>query len=468
MARLVVSTQSMHVLASDRNVFSVLGYHPHEINCRSILAVTGKGSDLRMLQNAIQDMQGQKMQLVLYDASGGERRLIACCSPFHQAGVFVGCLLNLHSSEAIPLLNAFEDCAQARALVSADSPHVIHMANDAFFGRFGCTRSEVLGRPLNLAYGYLGADAAFLNCSLAAQLRADSDAAWTALLHVALDGRVARRPVAASSGGLDEDGITCVPVVEAPNGRIRNLLITFGPILSRTDEENDPDNGQALNILSHTTGKTACPPSKQASAGYAVRSRARNSEAVVFPRRRPYPDASLATQAEGQRAPAVPVIVTRELVATLADLPLRKAAATAGISPTAFKRACRKLGVRRWTYKRCRPAEPVKAGAGDDGGASVDGSCKADSDWSAELDGERRPDSDSAALSFEPDLGDSCGASRRDDPWTALLTGDPATAFALVGMAAAAAADAFLGLPAVEYATDDALARDVLGMSWPM
>ena len=48
------------------------------------------------------------------------------------------------------------------------------------------------------------------------------------------------------------------------------------------------------------------------------------------------------------------------------------------------------------------------------------------------------------------------------------MAGDPATAFALVGMAAAAAADAFLGLPAVEYATDDALARDVLGMSWPM
>ena len=40
-------------------------------------------------------------------------------------------------------------------------------------------------------------------------------------------------------------------------------------------------------------------------------------------------------------------MITREIFATLADLPLNKAAA-AGVSPAPFKKACRKLGVRRF------------------------------------------------------------------------------------------------------------------------
>ena len=41
-------------------------------------------------------------------------------------------------------------------------------------------------------------------------------------------------------------------------------------------------------------------------------------------------------------------MITREIFATLADLPLNKAAAAAGVSPAPFKKACRKLGVRRF------------------------------------------------------------------------------------------------------------------------
>ncbi len=48
----------------------------------------------------------------------------------------------------------------------------------------------------------------------------------------------------------------------------------------------------------------------------------------------------------------IPVAVTLELVAKLQHLPAHLAAARIGISPAALKRACRKLGVPRWAYKK--------------------------------------------------------------------------------------------------------------------
>ena len=47
-----------------------------------------------------------------------------------------------------------------------------------------------------------------------------------------------------------------------------------------------------------------------------------------------------------------PVIITSALIQALGGLSLPDAARTVGISPTAFKRACRRLGVRRWEYRR--------------------------------------------------------------------------------------------------------------------
>ena len=48
-----------------------------------------------------------------------------------------------------------------------------------------------------------------------------------------------------------------------------------------------------------------------------------------------------------QTVDAAPVVVTRELIAALADLPVRQAAAAAGVSATVFKKACLK-GVYRF------------------------------------------------------------------------------------------------------------------------
>ena len=444
MSRLVISTQSLQVLASDRNVFTVLGYHPHEINCRSIWTVTGKGSDLRMLQGAIQDMQGHRMQLILYDSGGQERRLIACCSPFYDADVLIGCLLTLHPSEAIMLLDVFTANSEARALVSAEAPHGIHMANDAFLGRFGCSRSEVLGRPLNLLYGYSGAELAHLHLGLFAQLRTETEAAWSALLFAALDGRITQGRLATSScwqSDFNANVVTCAPVVESLNGRIRHLLITFGP-LSYLDDGIEPHPASCANPIPGRAPKKDINPLR-----VSVRSRARSMEAVIFPRSKPC--STTGTTSVGGRA--MPVVVTRDLVAALADLPLPKAAATAGICPTALKRACRKIGVRRWVYKRGRTADGWKA---------------ADSGSRAGHRGDNRPILDVPAHTTVPGPDDVRAAARRDHPnqLAALWAGNAIAVFTLAGMAAAS----YHGVPAAETVLDDALARHSLGMSWPL
>ena len=421
MARLVVSTRSLEVLASDRGIFTMLGYHPHEMNCQSILTFTGKRSDPRLLQSAIESMQGDKMQIILYDASGGERRLIISCSQYHNACVSDGCLINLYPSEAITLQDALTDSSRACTLISADAPHAIHMANDAFLDRFACSRSEVLGRPLHFFYGDSDLE------SLAPLWGSDSDAA-SALLCAAKEGRVARRSPGApddfAEGGGADDDVTCVPVVEAPNGPIRHLLITFGPLQALGSADDDC----RLSSASRTAHRRARLRAQQGGGPIAVKGLSlRGSGATVVPRRKPGPD--------GLVPPAVPVILTQELLAGLADLPLQKAASAAGISPTAFKKACRRLGISRWAYKRCRSADAPSAAVASAPGAEVfasgarmDGAgCRfAGTDGGDGLDPTRH----------EPVPGgppsDDWDSAWQDDPWAgladAILGGDSAAA----------------------------------------
>ncbi len=66
----------------------------------------------------------------------------------------------------------------------------------------------------------------------------------------------------------------------------------------------------------------------------------------------------------------IPVAVSLDTVAKLQHLPAHLAAARIGISLAALKRACRKLGVRRWAYKKTprggpSPAPPPSASATD-------------------------------------------------------------------------------------------------------
>ena len=62
---------------------------------------------------------------------------------------------------------------------------------------------------------------------------------------------------------------------------------------------------------------------------------------AIFPRRK-----------GGGGVPATPVIITLEILKSMEGQPLHLAAQKLGISATAFKNACRKLGIQRWSYKK--------------------------------------------------------------------------------------------------------------------
>ena len=64
-----------------------------------------------------------------------------------------------------------------------------------------------------------------------------------------------------------------------------------------------------------------------------------------------------------------PVVITCALLQALRDLPMPGAAKSLGVSVTSLKKACRRLGIRRWAYrcgpgrisrKSSRPTEPER------------------------------------------------------------------------------------------------------------
>ena len=456
MAGLLISIHSFEVLASDSGIFTMLGYHPCQINGQNVLILMGESSDARMFQRAILNMEGFKMQLVLYDSTSRKRLFIASCSPFHEACGFVGCLLTLQPSEAITLRDVCFDDKHACALVSANAPNCIHTTNDFFLHRFACARPN--GLPLHLFYS--GPDFSFRDFAHAA----NTDSAWSALLNEALGGRITRMspflPDAENSLANAEE-VTCVPVAEAHNGRISHLLVTFGPMPCSRGETKSLPNANAH--ASPAARRLTKVPTAADATGFFICPHLHSHGPAIFPRPKPLSDGTLGSVA--------PVVITRELVAGLADRPLQQAAAAAGVSATAFKKACRKLGVRRWVYSRRRRPEPqgtIPNACADVGGA-------ADMDCCTDFDEGRGPGSSPG----EPETGLSPG-----DVWSAEGAGlwhSPSAADAAAhdstawcvsmdtdsecyGRGLGSAWGPFLEGPVV----DDALVRDMLGASWPL
>ena len=79
--------------------------------------------------------------------------------------------------------------------------------------------------------------------------------------------------------------------------------------------------------------------------------------ATIFPRRKAGEKVRPGAALRGEG----PIVVTLELLTSLEQFPLNKAAERIGLSATALKNACRKLGVRQWNYRRnrCQGGEPV-------------------------------------------------------------------------------------------------------------
>ena len=121
----------------------------------------------------------------------------------------------MHPSEAITLQDALADSPQASVLVSADAPHAIHMANDAFLCCIERSRFEVLGRPLHQFHGESDKETSDISDGTDTNpikyVRSSVEAVWSELLRAALGGRIARCRQAAFLGPTSTSTVSGVP-----------------------------------------------------------------------------------------------------------------------------------------------------------------------------------------------------------------------------------------------------------------
>jgi hypothetical protein len=120
--------------------------------------------------------------------------------------------------------------------------------------------------------------------------------------------------------------ITCTPVLDPLGERIEAVLITFSILVA--DAPFSPSTAASLS---------ACPPPASQSQPMSY---AEPNCGAAAPRRIGAPT------------------LTLELLRSLGDLPLYRAAERLGISPSTLKVACRRLGLARWPRAGGAEAEP--------------------------------------------------------------------------------------------------------------
>ena len=278
----------------------ILGYPDYELIGKSILKLVGPRTDIELLQTLITNTAKQSCnsaaQFILYSSDARCHAMMISFSACTRNTGLDQCLMVIRPSEAVSINTTVEESFCATATVSADPPYIIEILNKRFLERFGCTHEIVNGRSLRFLQGR--------NCPV-----------WTSLLQTASQGQPARgaASICASWSQLPQqlqaEDVVCMPVVDAPNGLVRHIFIVFAPCMSPASSCDDVrDNGQK-RIDAHT----------------------------VVPRRKAFEE--------------MPVM-TREVLDQVSSLPLVQAAAAVGLSRTTFKKACRRLGLRRWKYLR--------------------------------------------------------------------------------------------------------------------
>ena len=113
-----------------------------------------------------------------------------------------------------------------------------------------------------------------------------------------------------------------------------------------------PANQNMINVLYSTESlKHRKGQSSPYSSNPTLLETNDNQEHKIIPRRTCISQQAAEGSTRAERT-AVPVLISLELIHSLRGLPLQTAARAVGVSGTAFKKACRRLGMRRWEYRR--------------------------------------------------------------------------------------------------------------------
>ena len=384
------------VLAADRN--EIFGFLQHELVGETVEKLAGPLSDTSLFRQAIARTSSHcytKIQMILYSKNGKEMQFNVSCEPLLYGGIFVGCLTVFKPFQAVSLqkvIETFQESQCAQCLISADAPHEIQACNEAFAKSFGCRRNDILGQPVTF---------------LASVIHGSDPHSWRILTMSAVEGTIIKRRISSpgaqddTSAGTFEEAFF-VPVVEdLLKTRIRHILILFQPplLLALPPVYQSPGAGLASShepvfsppirleferpaLPCSWTGSTwlvhdnpglamparpPCPTAPAFSAG-ADSSLEAGVRAEIFAaacgRRPPWSIAPKSTPEIRPRRRIVPsisgaegitpltVVFTPALLEDLRGQPLPAAARSIGVSATAFTRACRRLGLRRWPFRR--------------------------------------------------------------------------------------------------------------------
>jgi hypothetical protein len=331
-ASFVVSTvPPFELLPSNTEFFeTVLGYSGKEIQDQSFMVMMGPKSDPELFRTEIMDTartgKSSIAQFVLYDRQGTSHSMMVSFKPYNATGILDGCLIQIKQSIAITLQDAFQESSRSKAMISAESPYMIQMVNEQFSARMGYDRSQLLGQSLLRIQHFARAD-------------------YEMLIHAVQNGGAGCRQICGNlAPGLLPEDASFIPIVDAPNGRIKHVLLLLEqPSSTGLGTTHNPSalasaEGFALPV-SLQRGFLRCPTRHVTGP-------------AIFPRRRRDGDGRGGADGANRIQQSVPVIVTPELIRDLHGLPLFQAAATIGVSPTAFKKACRRIGITRWAYRR--------------------------------------------------------------------------------------------------------------------
>ena len=325
---------------------------------RSMLDFTGPRTDLLLLQASIERPQrckAQATQFILYDRDEKEMSMMVSFSHDESNNGLEICRIRIANSPAITLQAALEERKTPYALMIAKHPYPVTVVNDHFSAKYGCAREQMIGKALW----------SIISCK--------PDPLRLTICRVAAVGRTARLqvPISHAADGIEE--LTCIPVVGAPNSAVSYVLAIFAescrrgtqtrPQRSTTGPENDvtiePICSASTDAESPSQGASfASVVTDNTAPAVAVHSTsppdaAAPSRAVLIARPRGRTHAARRSRARGAcLLDAAPVAVTTEDLESLRGISLRQAARAVGVSVTAFKRACRRLGIVRWEYKR--------------------------------------------------------------------------------------------------------------------
>eukprot|EP00292_Cryptomonas_paramecium_P012596 CAMPEP_0113703410 /NCGR_PEP_ID=MMETSP0038_2-20120614/25839_1 /TAXON_ID=2898 /ORGANISM="Cryptomonas paramecium" /LENGTH=362 /DNA_ID=CAMNT_0000627859 /DNA_START=106 /DNA_END=1190 /DNA_ORIENTATION=+ /assembly_acc=CAM_ASM_000170 len=327
-----------HILATENGYSDILNHNVEELRLETIQVFTGPQTDVNALQTCIfkaRAGESSKTHLILYDRIEGPQLKLVSFAPYYDApGIELTCLITIVRSNAILLKDVREISQRPSALVTSDYPYHIKMVGQGFTALFGFESAQICGQSINS-----------LICPETDILR------WCTMFQNACEGQVdnAELILTTLAQNLNKVRVVCTPVVEHGSGPIKYVLFAFEQleaVAPSSASQEAAAEQSAVSSAGEQSGVVSRPESPEPCVERSKGGRGA-PYAKIYPRRKAHEERS--------ELPSLPVKVTLELIEELSQYTLYRAADKIGVSATALKMACRKLGIAKWQCKRRSP-----------------------------------------------------------------------------------------------------------------